>query len=74
MNWSNMEIIWRDKVPSDEIIAQVRKDIETELADLDNPVDLVFHTVFLTDDYEGPTVVISGFEDRDDAWDAGYYP
>lgn len=73
---SELELVWRDgNAPSTEIIAQVRQDI-AEVLDpmLDNPVNLAFHCVWLTDDWEnGPYVLVNGFEDRDDALDAGYY-
>lgn len=75
MDWSSLDLVWRGDVPTDEIIALVREDIKFELTEITSPRQVVFHNIFLSDDYdEGPTVVISGFKDRDDAWDAGYYP
>ena len=75
MDWSNLGLVWRDgNTPPDEVIAKVREEIRTDLSGLAKPSDLVFHTVFLGDDYENdPCVVISGFPDREDAFDAGYY-
>lgn len=72
MDWSDLELVWRDgNVPPEDIIKKVRDEIRTDLSDLGKPSDLVFHTVFLGDD---PCVVVSGFADREDAFDAGYYP
>ena len=57
---SEAPIVWGGETPSAEIIAQVRADIKAELVDLAMPYDLIFHTVFLADDPEGPTVMLSG--------------
>lgn len=76
MDWSNLELVWRDgNVTPDNVIDKVREEIRTDLSDLGTPSDLVFHTVFLEGgDYETqPCVVISGFDDREDAFDAAYY-
>jgi len=60
---SEAPIVWTGSAPPAEIIAQVRADIKAELVDLSKPSDLIFHTVFLTDDFHGPTVTLSGDPD-----------
>lgn len=60
---SEAPIVWDGDIsPTAEIIAMVRDDIRRELMDLSKPEDLVFHTVFLTDDLHGPIVTLFGGE------------
>ena len=51
--------------------------LDFEIADiseqLDSASDLIFHTVMLTDDWNGPIVIIDGREGLDDVLFLTYY-
>ena len=54
---------WHGEMPNldlDDLELSVLKDIKVSLNSLDNPSDLIFHTVFLGEDYDGPNVVVWG--------------
>lgn len=61
MNIAEIKIVWHGEVPDQTSVeAAVRSDVFDELCDLDKPEDLVFHTVFLSDDIDGPCVIVWG--------------
>lgn len=69
-DWRNdFEVVWHDTPPLgvDEI---VRRDILKELTGLKVPSNLVTHTVFLSDDMDGPCVSVWG--EGDDRFHAEY--
>lgn len=55
---------WHETVPEDinldELELEVLKDIKQSLSGLEFPSDLIFHTVFLGSDYNGPHVTVWG--------------
>jgi hypothetical protein len=56
---ATIELIWHGEKPDnaeDAVIADMR---EADLLDI-KPEDLIFHTVWLTDDMEGPHVLVWG--------------
>lgn len=55
---------------TDTVILDLQKFVHE---DLDKISDLVFHLVFLTDDYDGPNVIVWGVE-GDDAYHCEYAP
>lgn len=60
-----IELAWDGDAPSAEVQAKVVTDIRTRLGGLYKPSDLIFHTVWLTDDDEGPSVFVYGKEGSD---------
>jgi hypothetical protein len=55
-----MLVIEWNGTPRSDLDARVIADMEENGIDLGAPEDLVFHTVFLTDDMDGPTVSVLG--------------
>jgi hypothetical protein len=75
MDWSTIPLIWRDdNPPPSEHLPLIAEDIRLSLDCLEKPSNLVFHNIWLPTDGDEPSIVISGFSGRDDAFDAGYYP
>lgn len=57
---SEGELVWHGEYPP-SVVERVRADIALCLdEDLDDPSELCFHTVFLTDDMDGAIVVVWG--------------
>lgn len=52
---------------------QIDFEISTFDDDLDQPGDLIFHTVMLTDDMQGPIVLITGEPEHPDTYFLTYY-
>lgn len=50
----------------------VLKDIKQNLKSLDKPSELIFHTVFIGPDYNGPSVLVWGEEGDDDHFHCEY--
>lgn len=67
---TDFEIVWHGDVP-EGVEGLVRDDMLVDLTDLSKPSDLVFHTVFLGDDFNGPVVTVWG-ERRDRRFHAEY--
>ena len=55
----DFDIVWHGEVP-DGVEAVVREDMLKSLTRLKEPFDLVTHTVFLSDDMDGPCVSVWG--------------
>lgn len=72
MDHSEAELHWEGVTPSAEIIAKVRADLRTSLPDLRRAEDLIFHAVFLSDDMDGPIVMLSGRAEG--GFHAEYFP
>lgn len=68
---SDHPIIWHNEV-ADEIKGTVKKDIDEHLSHIKHPSQVVFHTVFLGGDMDGPCVMVWGLPD-DDSYHAEYH-
>lgn len=67
---------WHGDLPDinlDELELEVLTDIKNSLTSLDKPSDLIFHTVFLGEDYDGPNVAVWGKEGDDNHFHCQYY-
>jgi hypothetical protein len=67
---------WHGETPEtnhDELELAVLTDIKRSLGSLDKPSDLVFHTVFLGKDMDGPNVMVWGEDNDDDHFHCQYY-
>ena len=50
------DIVWEGEIiPTAEQIAKVRSELDYLCEDLESASDLMFHTVFMTKDMDGPT-------------------
>lgn len=64
MSSSELKLKWiSEDLPKDLDVAeqQIRREIME--MDMDDPMDLMFHTVFLTGDMEGPSVFVHPSDD-----------
>lgn len=60
------ELVWEGAEPPASVIEDVRADFAVSLCDLRRADNLIFHTVFLVDDYEdGPSVTVWSVEGDD---------
>ncbi len=66
MTWraSEAELIWQGEYPA-SVVEKVRADFEKNLAHLPSAFNLVCHIIFLTDEDDGPSVVVHGVEGSD---------
>ena len=67
---------WHGEMPDldiDQLELEVLTDIKKSLKSLDNPSDLIFHTVFLGEDYDGPNVMVWGETDDNRHYHCQYY-
>lgn len=62
MDHSAVPIVWVGPEPDSERIAAVRADIGHNLSGMKRPSRLIYHHVQLTNDSEGPCVVLWGRE------------
>lgn len=72
IDFANVPIEWDDPPPDDireEIESLVRSDMKRSLSRLKSPENLLFHTVFIGDDYDGPSVCVGG---REGGFEASY--
>jgi hypothetical protein len=67
--WTNQHI----PVLSDQESTRLYSEINIILSEIENPSDLIFHTVFLTDDMDGPIVIVSGEDGNDDELFLAHY-
>lgn len=60
-----MKLTWHNT--NEDVIVRVEEMVkrDVELLDCENPGSLVFHHVFLTRDYDGPSVFVWGIEGDD---------
>lgn len=56
----------------DEMDLLILKDIQRNLDCLEKPSDLITHTVFLGDGYDGPSVIVWGQDGDDDQFHCEY--
>lgn len=66
---------WHGVLPPNltEVEEQVKADIKWNFDLLESPSKLIFHHVFLTNDYKGPSVIIWGEEGDDECFHCEYY-
>lgn len=62
-----LRLEWVGSIPGAEIEAAVREDIARSLQGMPKPSSLITHTVFLSHDFDGPSVSVWGEEGCDDA-------
>ena len=59
-------IIW-DGIARLDLNHIIRQELDEMLEDLDGDVkNLIFHTIFLTDDFDGPAIIIACNQDSGD--------
>lgn len=69
-------LMWHGKLPPelDEVEKTVIEDIEQNLESVEEPSKLIFHHVFLTNDYKGPSVLVWGNENDNVYYHCEYHP
>lgn len=71
----NYKIEWETDLP--ELTEEQSKKLASELAylteQLDQPGDLIFHHVWLTEDTDGPMIMVYGKDDVADTFFMSYY-
>lgn len=72
MDSSKIEICWHGDPCPDEYQDELMSDLVSLTKDLSSPSDLFFHTVILTPDYNGPTIIVWGEEDDDERFHCQY--
>lgn len=60
---------WHDEIP--DTLLEIEDIVRQELIPIDKNLEnkcssLIFHQIFLTEDYEGPSVIVWGEENDDD--------
>ena len=70
-----IKIKWKSIPPVEirEIEKIVIEDIERNLSSVDQPSNLIFHHIFLTEDYKGPCVLVWGEEGDDEYFHCEYH-
>ncbi len=73
--WESKKLVWHGDEPNFllEIEKTVWEDIESSLWGLDNPSDLIFHTVFLSSDMDGEHVIVWGEPEDIDNFHCQWY-
>ena len=69
------KLMWHGEIPSTENVLDL-EDLVTEDINrngLDNPANLIFHHIFLTDDYRGPSILVYGKEGDDQYYHCEYH-
>lgn len=71
-----IKLKWHGEIPDNilEIEPIVMQDLSSIDKDLDGCSTLIFHHVFLTDDYDGPLVFVWGEKDDDEFYHCKYDP
>jgi hypothetical protein len=71
----NYNIEWETEQP--ELTEDQRKKLASELAylteDLDQPGDLIFHHIWITEDTDGPMIMVYGKSDQPKTFFMSYY-
>jgi hypothetical protein len=69
------DVEWVDNIPflSEEEYIIIERDIEYISEKLEKASDLIFHTICLTDSYDGPIVMVDGKDGVDDTIFLTYY-
>lgn len=71
-----IKLKWHGELPDTDLVklnVAVGRDIVRSLESLDNPCDLMFHTVFLSSDMEGPHVIVWGEPNDNKHFHCQYY-
>ena len=72
-----IKIMWHGALPSTENVLDleelVTQDIKKTLDSIEKPSNLIFHHVFLSDDYNGPSVLVWGKEGDDEYYHCEYH-
>lgn len=72
-----IKLMWHGEVPSTEnfwgLEETVIEDIKRNLKSSGKPSDLIFHHIFLTDNYRGPSVLVWGKEGDDEYYHCEYH-
>jgi hypothetical protein len=59
----NYEIVWEGEIiPTSEQVAKVRSELDYLCESLETAEDLMFHTVFMSKDLDGPSIFVYGKE------------
>jgi hypothetical protein len=68
------ELVWEGEIiPTAEQVAKVRSELDYICESLETTGDLMFHTVFMSNDIDGPSIFVYGKEGVDNMFFAECY-
>ncbi len=67
---------WETEQPelTEDNLKAIARDLALLTEDLDKPGDLIFHHIWLTEDMDGPVVMVYGKDESPDTFYMSYYP